>query len=230
MRARRGDVHDASANRGTTRRACSSAARTVPRCSRSRGRSSSRSPNRRDPARRSRRRGEQGSVGDVVLVISLASQVNQQVTQAVFLLVGLQRISRTLANLAWIRELVEGPSRSDLALPRTIKRGISLRDVSFPTPARSAPSSAGSTSISPRTHRRDRRRERRRKDDARQAALPLLRADRGTIEMDGVDMRGYPLDDWRERIAAGFQDFARFEFVAREVDRRRDLPGVDTRP
>ncbi len=92
----------------------------------------------------------QGSVGDVVLVISLASQVNQQVTQSVFLLVGLQRISRTLTNLAWIRELVEKDLPvPDLDLPRTITRGIELRDVSFAYPGTERVVSAASTSSCP---------------------------------------------------------------------------------
>ncbi len=52
----------------------------------------------------------------------------------------------------------------------------------------------------------------------------------GSIEMDGVDMRRYPLADWRERIAAGFQDFARFEFVAREAIGVGDLPKIDSAP
>ncbi len=50
----------------------------------------------------------------------------------------------------------------------------------------------------------------------------------GAIEMDGVDMRRYPLDAWRERIAAGFQDFARFEFIAREVIGVGSLPRLTT--
>ena len=45
--------------------------------------------------------------------------------------------------------------------------------------------------------------------------------------MDGVDMRRFPLEDWRARIAAGFQDFARFEFLAREVVGVGDLPNIE---
>jgi ATP-binding cassette subfamily B protein len=46
----------------------------------------------------------------------------------------------------------------------------------------------------------------------------------GTIELDGVDLRGLPADRWRERIAAGFQDFSRFELLARETVGVGDLP------
>lgn len=174
----------------------------------------------------------QGSVGDVVLVISLASQVNQQVTQAVFLLVGLQRISRTLANLAWIRALVEKDLPvPDLALPRTIKRGISLRDVSFAYPGTDRVVLGGVNLELPAGHSVAIVGE----NGAGKTTLVKLlcrfyEQTDGTIEMDGVDMRRYPLADWRERIAAGFQDFARFEFLAREAIGVGDLPKIESAP
>jgi len=39
---------------------------------------------------------------------------------------------------------------------------------------------------------------------------------RGAIEVDGVDIREFDLDEWRSRIAAVFQDFIRFEWSLRE--------------
>jgi ATP-binding cassette subfamily B protein len=39
----------------------------------------------------------------------------------------------------------------------------------------------------------------------------------GCILVDGVDLRRLDPDAWRARIAAGFQDFARFELLAREA-------------
>ena len=170
----------------------------------------------------------QGSVGDVVLVISLAGQVNQQVTQAVFLLVGLQRISRTLANLAWIRALVAtGLPVPDLALPKTIKRGIALRNVSFSYPGTERVVLGGVNLDLPAGHTVAIVGE----NGAGKTTLVKLlcrfyEQTEGTIEMDGVDMRRFPLEDWRARIAAGFQDFARFEFIAREVIGVGDLPKI----
>lgn len=171
----------------------------------------------------------QGSVGDVVLVISLAGQVNQQVTQAVFLLVGLQRISRTLANLSWIRTLVERDLPvPDLALPKTITHGIALRDVSFAYPGTERVVLGGVDLELPAGHTVAIVGE----NGAGKTTLVKLlcrfyEQTEGTIEMDGVDMRRYPLAAWRARIAAGFQDFARFEFVAREVIGIGDLPEVE---
>jgi ATP-binding cassette, subfamily B, bacterial len=38
----------------------------------------------------------------------------------------------------------------------------------------------------------------------------------GTIEIDGVDLRELPVDRWRARVAAVFQDFVRFELPLRD--------------
>jgi ATP-binding cassette subfamily B protein len=39
----------------------------------------------------------------------------------------------------------------------------------------------------------------------------------GRILVDGVDLADIGVDDWRDRLSAGFQDFVRFELVAREA-------------
>jgi ABC-type multidrug transport system fused ATPase/permease subunit len=38
----------------------------------------------------------------------------------------------------------------------------------------------------------------------------------GAIEIDGIDLRAFDLDAWRERITAVFQDFTRFELPLRD--------------
>lgn len=171
----------------------------------------------------------QGTVGDVVLAISLAAQVNQQVTQAATLLVGLQRTARTHANLDWMRALVNRQSSTpDLELPETITHGITLRDVDFTYPGTDAPvltgvnlhlpagatvaivgeNGAGKTSLVKLLSR-------------------FYEPTAGSIEVDGVAVTRYPIEAWRGRIAAGFQDFARFEFLARETIGLGDLPHID---
>jgi ATP-binding cassette subfamily B protein len=49
----------------------------------------------------------------------------------------------------------------------------------------------------------------------------------GRIEIDGVDLADIDPDDWRRRIAAGFQDFVKFELLARESVGVGDLPFLD---
>jgi ATP-binding cassette subfamily B protein len=51
-------------------------------------------------------------------------------------------------------------------------------------------------------------------------------ATEGRITVDGVDLTTIDGHSWRERIAAGFQDFVRFELVARESVGVGDLPLV----
>jgi ATP-binding cassette, subfamily B, bacterial len=44
----------------------------------------------------------------------------------------------------------------------------------------------------------------------------LYDPDSGTIEVDGVDLRDLDLDAWRQRLAAVFQDFVRYELPLRD--------------
>jgi ATP-binding cassette subfamily B protein len=48
----------------------------------------------------------------------------------------------------------------------------------------------------------------------------------GTIRIDGADSRRFQLAAWRECIAAGFQDFVKFEFRARETVGLGHLPDI----
>jgi ATP-binding cassette subfamily B protein len=45
--------------------------------------------------------------------------------------------------------------------------------------------------------------------------------------VDGVDLRALPVDEWRSRMSAGFQDFARLELLARETVGVGSLPAID---
>jgi ATP-binding cassette subfamily B protein len=47
----------------------------------------------------------------------------------------------------------------------------------------------------------------------------------GAITVDGTPLTDFTVDDWRERIGATFQDFAQFEFTARESVGIGDLRG-----
>jgi len=49
----------------------------------------------------------------------------------------------------------------------------------------------------------------------------------GTISIDGTDLATVDPDRWRERLSAGFQDHARFEFIAQETVGIGDLDRVD---
>jgi ATP-binding cassette, subfamily B, bacterial len=51
----------------------------------------------------------------------------------------------------------------------------------------------------------------------------------GRIAVDGVDLASIDAHAWRDRIAAGFQDFAKFELLASESVGIGDLPRVSDR-
>jgi len=48
----------------------------------------------------------------------------------------------------------------------------------------------------------------------------------GEILVDGVPLRRFAIEPWRARLSAGFQDFAQFQFLARETVGVGDLPRV----
>jgi ATP-binding cassette, subfamily B, bacterial len=53
---------------------------------------------------------------------------------------------------------------------------------------------------------------------------------RGRISIDGTDLAALAPDRWRQRISAGFQDHARFEFLAREAVGIGDLSSLEDPP
>jgi ATP-binding cassette subfamily B protein len=171
------------------------------------------------------------TVGDVILAISLAAQVNQQVTAAVNLLQELQRIAKTLADFRWIRELVSRPGAmpDDATLPDRIAEGIDLREVAFRYPGTNRTVLAGVNLHIPAGATIALVGE----NGAGKTTLVKLlcrfyEATEGVIELDGTDLRRFPLKAWRARIAAGFQDFARFELLARETVGVGHLPDIDS--
>jgi len=169
-------------------------------------------------------------VGDVVLVIVLAAQVNQQLVAAVTLLGELQRMGATLRRLDAIRTLVAGSDRVpvDQAPQDFLSHGIELRAVefSYPTTERQVLSevsltlAAGATVAIVGENGAG-------KSTLIKLLCGLYRPTGGQILVDGVDLQRLPADRWRERIAAGFQDFVRYEFSARNVVGVGDVSRID---
>jgi ATP-binding cassette subfamily B protein len=170
------------------------------------------------------------SVGDVLMVITLAAQVNAQVTAAVTMLQSLQRTSSMFAEIRWVRGLVEAqqPADADAPVPDALRDGITLRDVTFTYPGTTEPVltdvnleiPAGATVAIVGEN-----------GAGKSTLIKLLcrfyDPDSGTIAVDGVDLARIPVEAWRERISAGFQDFARFEFTAQQTVGLGSLPSID---
>lgn len=172
----------------------------------------------------------EASVGDVLMVITLAAQVNAQVTAAVTMLQGLLRTASMFTEIRWIRGVVNAQQGlpADAPVPDALSDGITLTDVSFTYPGTEDPVlegvnlhiAAGSTVAIVG------------ENGAGKSTLVKLLCrfydpNSGHITVDGVDLARMPVDEWRERISAGFQDFARYEFSAQQSVGLGDLPNVD---
>ena len=173
------------------------------------------------------------TVGDVVLVLTLAAQVNQQVTLVVTLLRDLQRMALLYRRLAAFRAVVDGSGQpgADQPPPDRLVHGIRLQDLEFSYPDSDAPAlrdvnltiPAGNTVAIVGENGAG-------KSTLVKLLCGFYQPTGGRILVDGVDLRLLPLDQWRERIAAGFQDFVRYEFRARHAVGIGDLPRIDSEP
>jgi ATP-binding cassette subfamily B protein len=170
------------------------------------------------------------SVGDVVLAITLAAQVNQQVSSAVNLLHELQRIARTHVRFEWLEKYIaeREPAPADEPVPETIASSIRFENVSFRYPGTDRAVLEGVDLVFPAGSTVAIVGE---NGAGKSTIVKLLcrfyEPTSGTITVDSADLSRIPLDEWRARITAGFQDFARFEFVARQTVGVGDLPYVD---
>ncbi|MGW6929776.1 ABC transporter ATP-binding protein [Lentzea sp. NPDC054927] len=168
-----------------------------------------------------------GSVGSVVLVIILATQVNRQVNSALEMFRRLQRMTRGMTRLRWLRALIaaQQPPPADAAVPGSILTGIRFTDVAFAYPGTGRASlqevgltlPAGSTVAIVGENGAG-------KTTLVKLLCRFYDATAGAIDLDGTDIRRFPLDAWRARIATGFQDFVRFEVAARHTVGVGDLP------
>lgn len=172
-------------------------------------------------------------VGDVILVLALAAQVNQQVTMAVTLLQDLQRMASMYRRLAGYRAVVTAaePARVDRTPPDRLRQGIALRDVAFTYPGTDTPVlrdvnvvlPAGSTIALVGENGAG-------KSTLVKLLCGFYQPTEGEISVDGVDLRRVPVEQWRERVAAGFQDFVQYEFRARHAVGVGDLARISSEP
>jgi ATP-binding cassette subfamily B protein len=169
------------------------------------------------------------STGDVVLAVSLAAQTNLLVSGVVSAMQRLQRASAAADRMRSMRKLLEElyPQRaaSFTPAPERIEQGIRIDDLDFRYPATDhdvltgvdLDLPAGSTVAFVG------------ENGAGKSTLVKLLCRfydpvGGHIAVDGVDLASIDPDAWRQRIAAGFQDFVRFELLAGESIAVGDLP------
>ena len=178
----------------------------------------------------------QATPGDVVLVASLAGQVNFQVSQATQMVSESTGTLRMLRHYMWLQDVATAASGEAMrrrssppaAVPARLSRGIDLDDVTFRYPGteRDVLSSvrihiaAGSTVAIVGEN-----------GAGKTSIVKLLcrcyEPASGRITVDGVDLASTPIDEWRSRCAAGFQDFVKFELLLRESVGVGDVARID---
>jgi ATP-binding cassette subfamily B protein len=173
----------------------------------------------------------QATVGDVILVISLAGQIQFQLDGAVQLMGDFIRNLRTADHYLWLRNHADRAverRRSPASPPEILAEGIRFEDVSFrypgtdvdvlqhvdlTIPAGSAVAIVGVNGAG--------------KTTLAKLLAGFYEPTRGRIKVDGIDLRDLDLDAWRAGMSACFQDFVHFEFLARESTGLGDLPRID---
>jgi ATP-binding cassette subfamily B protein len=172
------------------------------------------------------------TVGSVVLVLGLGAQLEQQVSELAGHARWLAQTHRSVRRLTWLMDYAAAahqrvrPARP-AAVPERLREGITLRGVSFAYPGTErmvledvdlhlpagrtvaivGDNGAGKTTLV-------------------KLLCRLYEPTGGAITVDGVDLRDIPVEAWRARLSAGFQDFARLHLLARESIGVGDAPLV----
>lgn len=172
------------------------------------------------------------SIGDVVLTLSLAIQVNHQVAAGASSSRVMGRLTKLLDELDWLATLV-APSRCGNGglPPPALREGIRLRAVSFTYPGSLQPALKDVDLFFPRGSTIAIVGE---NGSGKSTLVKLLaglyRPTEGSIEVDGVDLEKFGAGDWYGCLSAGFQDFLKPEFEAQAVVGMGDLPKLDILP
>ncbi|MEV6850951.1 ABC transporter ATP-binding protein [Actinoplanes sp. NPDC051411] len=157
------------------------------------------------------------SVGDLVLVITLAVQVSVQVSGALGVLSLLQVAGRTTDRIGDLRAIAaEGPAAT-ATLPGRLNHGITLEDVAFTYPGAERPVLSGVSMHIPAGSVLALVGE----NGAGKSTLVkllcgLYRPTSGRILVDGQDLAGVDPAQWRSRVSTLFQDFHHIELTLGE--------------
>ena len=170
------------------------------------------------------------SLGEVVMGVTVARMVIGHVEMAAGMFAWLAELSLVGERYLWMLEYKPDVEIRDNLYPPPdlIVRGITFDDVSFTYPgtdktvlknislfiphgstvALVGENGAGKTSLV-------------------KLLCRFYDPTSGSILIDDIDLRDLDLDGWRDRTGAGFQDFVRFQLLAREAVGVGDLPAID---
>jgi len=165
------------------------------------------------------------TIGDLVLVITLAVQVSVQIAGALQLLGLLQTAGKTAERIETLRAMIPaapvvpraGDGEARPRVPERLARGISLDHVSFCYPGSAEPVlrdvsleiPAGQTLALVGENGAG-------KSTLVKLLCAMYAPTSGRVLVDGTDLAGLDPAEWRAKVATLFQDFYRFEFTLRE--------------
>ena len=178
------------------------------------------------------------SVGAVVLAATLLQRAQLQVGQAAAVIGQLLTTARTARRLFWLEDYAAADRRQQAArqsagqaVPDALRHGITLREVSFGyppdgatvldridlhLPAGSAVALVGENGAG--------------KTTLVKLLTGMYQPTSGQVLLDGAPLADMDVAAWRERTAAAFQDFVRYELLAGETVGMGDLPRLDHAP
>ena len=171
------------------------------------------------------------TAGDVLMTLSLAGQVHGYVGGGAGLFSWILGTLKAVERLLWLTDYSSNAARTDAGRtpsPRTSLRRYRARgrvlsypgtdnevlsDVSLHLPAGGTVAIVGENGAG--------------KTTLVKLLCRFYDPSKGRILVDGTGLYKYDVEDWRARITAAFQDFARFQFLARETVGVGDLRAVE---
>ena len=174
------------------------------------------------------------TAGDVLMTLSLAGQVHGYVAGGAGLFSWILGTLKAVERLLWLTDYVSDATSADAGRtpsPRRLTAGIELEDVSFSYPGTdnevlsdvSLHLPAGGTVAVVGENGAG-------KTTLVKLLCQFYDPSKGRILVDGTGLDQHDVEDWRAGITAAFQDFARFQFLARETVGVGDLKAVEDLP
>ena len=167
------------------------------------------------------------SVGEVVLALTLAGQVNAHLRYVAGVVNWLLGALRSGRRLVWFEDYVHERTKTDAGapVPARLEHGIDferlgfvypgtetavLSDVTFTIPAGATVAIVGDNGAG--------------KTTLVKLLCGFYTPTSGHLRVDGADLGEFDMTEWRGRMSAGFQDFVRYELLAGETVGVGDLP------
>ncbi len=158
------------------------------------------------------------TLGSVILVLTAGQQLHNQIGGVLASSADLFRVVETMRHFAWLAGFVdEHEDRGTLRPGPALRRGIELdrvsfryagaeqdavQDVSLTLPAGSVVAVVGENGAG--------------KSTLVKLLCGLAQPTSGRVLVDGIDLSELRASEWRESLSGAFQDFVRFELLARE--------------